>query len=631
MAGYYQTKTMLRAEFDEANKGTEAPLRVTYEQYLKNIGLNSEAEAIAKRAKEDAEGKVFGTQQAAIDSGVFGYTTRADRKISDEYEAQLKAAQAENDAFAAKQIIALSGGRITGQEPVYVLGTPEHEAYMQEQFAQQRATGKPAQAPNAYLDAQAFAERYMAYDRLGSNEPTNLLWDDVKKAFYRAPSPFFDPKIAIPTVGMGNDWAALKSKFWATVEPGVGRTAATDAVQTEIDVFFGRQIGYAPGATIRDFPNGVKGLGFPGGFDGEAAAKAAGISGKTVVSTTKDANGNTITQYSDGTSTTISKTGVVTKSGIVDEATKALQKQIDDLKSQAAASKLAYDTAAQDKADAIKAERVSAYTTLKTEFDKYGLGSLVDDVKNLILNGTPKSEATLKLRATDAYQLRFAGNKARLAAGKNLYDESTYLGLENDFQASFEVYGQKALLGNTRESAQTVFADFIATDKSPDEIKSRIRLAVEEVRDRKDIRTEFQKYFPEISDSDLVSYFLKPKETLSALTTKVRVAQIGSAASRQDLTASLATATDLEQLGITEQQAKEGYKKVATDLPAIEKLGAIDNVNINQTTAENAYLKGLASEQRKIDQAAERERNRFAQSSGINKVSLTSPNAKSII
>jgi hypothetical protein len=353
-------------------------------------------------------------------------------------------------------------------------------------------------------------------------------------------------------------------------------------------------------------------------------------------------------EYNLGNTVNIStstSTSVPTSTSTETAATAALQKQIDDLKAagltaeakrledkarfdaeiktQAAASKLAYDTAAQDKADAIKVERVSAFETLKAEFEKYGLGSLVEDVKALVLNGTPKSQATLKLRATPEYKLRFAGNTQRLAEGKNLYDEGTYLALENDFRASFEAYGQKALLGNTRESAQSMFADFIGGDKSPTEIKDRIRLAVEEVSNRKDIRSEFQKFFPEITDSDLVSYFLKPKETLSGLTAKVRVAQIGSAASAQGLNANLTTATDLEQLGLTEQQARTGYQRVATDLPTIEKLGDIDKTDIGQTTAENAYLKGLASEQRKIDQAAQRERSRFAQSSGMNKVSLT--------
>jgi len=376
---------------------------------------------------------------------------------------------------------------------------------------------------------------------------------------------------------------------------------------------------------------------------------------KKEVSRKPNSDGTFTVTYDDGSSEVIGTKRVVTDPPITDNsaannaANAALQAQIDalkaagltaeakrledkarfdaEIKAQAAASKLAYDTAAQDKADAIKVERVSAFETLKAEFEKYGLGSLVEDVKALVLNGTPKSQATLKLRATPEYKLRFAGNTQRLAEGKNLYDEGTYLALENDFRASFEAYGQKALLGNTRESAQSMFADFIGGDKSPTEIKDRIRLAVDEVSNRKDIRAEFQKFFPEITDSDLVSYFLKPKETLSALNAKVRVAQIGSAASAQGLNANLTTATDLEQLGLTEQQARTGYQRVATDLPTIEKLGDIDKTDIGQTTAENAYLKGLASEQRKIDQAAQRERNRFAQSSGMNKVSLTDAKA----
>ena len=293
------------------------------------------------------------------------------------------------------------------------------------------------------------------------------------------------------------------------------------------------------------------------------------------------------------------------------------------LEQQMAASKLAYDTAAQEKADAIKVGRTSAYEVLKTEFTKYGLGSLVESVEALILNGTPIAEATLKLRATSQYQLRFAGNTMRLKEGKNLYDESTYLALENDFAKSFAAYGQNSLLGPTRESAQAKFAEYIGMDKSPDEIKNRIKLAVDEVKGRPEILKTFNKYFPSLDENDLVSYFLDPKDTLSRLETKVQSAQIGAAASNQGLESSAANSLELAQFGLTEQQAKIGYQKVATDLPGIQKLSDIDNIRINQTTAEGAYLKGLASEQRKIDQAAERERNRYAQSSGINKVSLT--------
>ena len=286
------------------------------------------------------------------------------------------------------------------------------------------------------------------------------------------------------------------------------------------------------------------------------------------------------------------------------------------LKEQMAASKLAYDTAAQDKTDAIKVGRVDAYETLKTEFAKYGLGSLAESVEALILNGTTKSQATLKLRATPQYKLRFAGNEIRLKEGKNLYDEGTYLALENDFAESFAAYGQNALLGPTRESAQAKFSEYIGMDKSPVEIKNRIKLAVEEVKGRPEILKTFKEYFPSLDENDLVSYFLAPEDTLTRLETKVQTARIGAAASRQGLTSSVENSLDLAQFNITEQQANIGYQKIASDLPTMEKLGSIDNININQTTAENAYLKGLASEQRKIDQAVAREKNRFDSSAG---------------
>jgi hypothetical protein len=313
MAGYYESKTFTRAEWDELQRGVENQLRTSYDQYLTRVGLKSEAEAVAQRAKEDAEGKVFGVQSAAAaeGSGVFGYTTRADRKISDAEEAALKAAQAWNDANAAKQIAALTGGRITGNEAVYRVGTPEHTAYMQAQFDMAKATGKQPKAPDAYLDAQAFAERYMAYNRLGSNEPTVPdVYDPATNTFTRKPSPFYDPKISTVTPGMGSDWAELKNKFWSTVQPGVGSTAATAAAQYELDVLFGRQIGYAPGGTIRDFPNGVAGLGFVGGWAPSGATTAT----KTVTSKTTDGGGNTTTIFSDGSVTVTDASGTLLES-----------------------------------------------------------------------------------------------------------------------------------------------------------------------------------------------------------------------------------------------------------------------------------------------------------------------------
>jgi len=291
----------------------------------------------------------------------------------------------------------------------------------------------------------------------------------------------------------------------------------------------------------------------------------------------------------------------------------------------AAAEEYNAQMVADAKTQEIKAERQSAYETLKDEFTKYGLGSdeFLAEVKNLILTGTPTSQATLKLRATNEYAARFAGNQERRNAGKNVYDEATYLSLENQYRETFGAYGLDNLLGDTKTS-QAKLAQYIGQDKSPLEIKKRVQMAVEQVQNRTDVRLMFAEYYPEITDKDLVSYFLEPKDTLASLESKVNIASIGSTAMRQGLVADLGTSQALSEMGLTEEQAAAGYKNVATTLPDAKRLTAIEGGKYTQADAEGAYLKNLASEQRKLAKLAEREQARFAGSSGVNKTSLTS-------
>ena len=279
---------------------------------------------------------------------------------------------------------------------------------------------------------------------------------------------------------------------------------------------------------------------------------------------------------------------------------------------------------ADAKTQEIKAKRESAYETLKTEFTKYGFDDdFISQIKNLVLTGTPVSEATLKLRATTEYAERFAGNQERLNAKKNVYDEATYLSLENQYRETFGAYGLDNLLGDTK-TMQAKLAQYIAQDKSPVEIKKRVQMAVEQVQNRTDVRLMFAEYYPQITDKDLVSYFLEPKDTLANLQNKVNIASIGSTAMRQGLVADFGTSQALSEMGLSEEQAAAGYRNVAAVLPEAQKLTAIEGGKYTQSEAEGAKLKNMASEQRKLDKLAEREQARFTGSSGVNKTSLTS-------
>ena len=337
---------------------------------------------------------------------------------------------------------------------------------------------------------------------------------------------------------------------------------------------------------------------------------------KTVGTFTDPKSGDVYALREDGSKELLSKG---TK-----EADTLSAKEAADAKAKADAytAKMVEDAKTQE----IQEKRQSAYQTLKDEFTKYGLGDdkFLSQVKNLILTGTPTSEATLKLRGTAEYAERFAGNQERRNAGKNVYDEATYLSLENQYRETFGAYGLDSLLGDTK-TMRAKLAEYIGQDKSPVEIKKRVQMAVEQVQNRTDVRLMFANYYPEITDKDLVSYFLEPKETLANLQNKVNIASIGSTAMRQGLVADINTSQALSEMGLSEEQAATGYKNVAAVLPEAQKLSAIEGNQYTQTEAEGAYLKNLASEQRKIAKLAEREQARFTGSSGVNKTSLSSP------
>lgn len=285
---------------------------------------------------------------------------------------------------------------------------------------------------------------------------------------------------------------------------------------------------------------------------------------------------------------------------------------------QATANAQAAFAAAQAEA-AIKSTRESAFALLKLEFDKYGLGSLVDTVKSYIMAGSPVEEVTLKLRATPEYQARFFGNQLRLKAGLNVYDEATYLQLENAYDQVFTSYGVTEAAGNTVDARRAKYAQFIGGTISPDEIKGRVQLAVAAANEDEVTKSTLRELYPSITDKDIVSYFLNPKETLPKLQTKVQAAQVGAAAVRQGLVTNVATAEELVAMGVTEAEAEKAYSAYAGMKPTLDLLSSLEKdqeLMVNQQVAEGALLKGLASEQRKLEALRQKELGRFSGSSG---------------
>ncbi len=117
----------------------------------------------------------------------------------------------------------------------------------------------------------------------------------------------------------------------------------------------------------------------------------------------------------------------------------------------------------------------SAFDLLFSEFDRYGMGALLNDVKNFIVEGLSRDELVLKLRATPAYEKRFAANAQRIKSGLRSLSEAEYIGLEDQYQSIMRQYGlPQSYYARGDMGRQEGFEKFIAGDVSPVELEDRI-------------------------------------------------------------------------------------------------------------------------------------------------------------
>jgi hypothetical protein len=288
------------------------------------------------------------------------------------------------------------------------------------------------------------------------------------------------------------------------------------------------------------------------------------------------------------------------------------------------ATKYAADLQAASEAAAVKSQRLSAWAVLKAEFDKYGLGTLADAVKEMIINGTPSAQATMILRERPEYKARFAGNEARRTAGLNVYDEGTYLDLENAMAEIFTAYGQKSLMGATREQQQATFAKYIGGTIAPTELKRRMDIASTLSKSDNSTIKAIKELYPMINDGDIFAYFLKPEETLPKLEAKAQAASIGGAFLAQKLKINTASMEEYAALGISREQAQLGAAQIASVLPRAAQLRAYENGTYTQQQAEDVYLRQSAAAKKELEDLAKLETGRMSGASGTSKVSLKS-------
>jgi hypothetical protein len=310
---------------------------------------------------------------------------------------------------------------------------------------------------------------------------------------------------------------------------------------------------------------------------------------------------------------------------ITDPAVLALINSLNSqIASLSAANKSAADLAAAEKKAAAETTRKNAIEVLTERFQRYGLGSLVNKIKELAIDGATEATITLGLQETEEYKTRFKANQERIKKGLAVLNPGEYLQVEDGYRQVLRAYGLKQF------DTDDYVSQFIANDVSAAELSNRVVTAVQRVQNADPAISRQLRDFYGIGQEDLVAYVLDPNQQFQKIERQVAASEIGVAAARQGLQTGVSVAEQLAAQGVTQAEAQKGYATIADILPTAEKLSDIYGTTLEgygQTEAEQEVFNSLASAQRKRQKLTAREVAAFSGAAGTNKTSLASQTA----
>ena len=222
-------------------------------------------------------------------------------------------------------------------------------------------------------------------------------------------------------------------------------------------------------------------------------------------------------------------------------------------------------------------DRRSAFQILREEFTRYGLGQLVGDIENLLIQGTPPAEYAFQLRQTPTYKQRFAANDQRIKKGLRVLDEASYIGLEDQYQDVMRRYGlPETYYSRDDIGTQKGFERLIAANVSNVELERRIQNTQARIFDANpEVMQAMRQFYPNVTNGEILAYALDPETAEPQLERKIAAAEIGGAALQAGLTTSLTRAEELAAADITKAKAKEQYGKIASGLERGKRLSEI--------------------------------------------------------
>ena len=211
-----------------------------------------------------------------------------------------------------------------------------------------------------------------------------------------------------------------------------------------------------------------------------------------------------------------------------------------------------------DQAALAETNRVNnVVATLRGLMNDYGLSSLMGKIESYVKTGLDGDAVVAMIRDTQEYRDRFPA-MAALSSKNRAISEAAYIDFERNAAGLERAYGLPAgMLGKDSVT------NLITNEVSAQELENRVTMAAAGAfQASQEVRDTFRDYYG-IESGGLTAYFLDPAKALPLLNKQYASAQIGAEAQMQDFAIASGMAERLNEAGITQQEARQGFAQTA--------------------------------------------------------------------
>lgn len=232
----------------------------------------------------------------------------------------------------------------------------------------------------------------------------------------------------------------------------------------------------------------------------------------------------------------------------------------------------------------------SAFDIIQNQLNQWGIGSLSDVARLLIVQGLDANAVTLELQNTPAYQQRFAANATRIKNGLAALAPADYVAAETSYKNVLRQYGLPSGFYDT----PTALNQFIANDVSPSELQSRAQIAQQIWLSNDQETKDAWRSFYGLSDGSAIAAILDPNEALPIVQREANAAKWGGEATRLGLDADQQRLEQYSDLGYTDAQVNKGLQQTAVEQQSMQNIAQRFGQQYTQGTAEKANIMGDA-------------------------------------